>query len=531
MKKALLPALCLSVLFLSGCGITGEQSTADVIPQEEPVVVRYGISNAWDGLMPYNSVSGSNYARIIYDKIYDRLAYVHADGTLSPRGASSWESTDDGYAVLFHLDERAAFHDGTPVTAENWVETFLLMTDPECPMLGRANFSVLTGTDENGAALAGESLGAEAVDTYTLKFTFKNPTTPEDFLLDKNREFYVLPTHLLEGVEPAELMDLALWDAPVGSGPCKFVEQLPGSSLTLEANQEYQLGAPGFDQLVIMVIDKANLLPSLIAGDLDYYAFGGSVSTEDSTAAGQNGMEVLDGTTPNTFFELMLNNESIPDARIRRAVELALDKELLCQQATGGWGSVTGSSISPASPYAAAAAVDSGRDVTEAEMLLTEAGYDGRTYTLACTSNRVGLAALIQQNLAEAGIPITIETVDSATMFSGMADGRYDMGIASHTPGPMPLWFAESRLTESNNIFHIQDLEPYTALIDGIQSAPDREEKERLVGELDVLLAQERPFIPLWFGTALHVQSPTVKNIDYASSSFCNENVWEWVKE
>ena len=200
MRKAFLSALCLSIFFLSGCRTTGEQSSADVIPQEEPVVVRYGISNAWDGLMPYNSVSGSNYARIIYDKIYDRLAYVHADGTLSPRGASSWESTDDGYAVLFHLDERAAFHDGTPVTAENWVETFLLMTDPECPMLGRANFAVLTGTDENGAALAGESLGAEAVDTYTLKLTFKNPTTPEDFLLDKNREFYVLPTHLLEVV-------------------------------------------------------------------------------------------------------------------------------------------------------------------------------------------------------------------------------------------------------------------------------------------------------------------------------------------
>ena len=50
------------------------------------------------------------------------------------------------------------------------------------------------------------------------------------------------------------------------------------------------------------------------------------------------------------------------------------------------------------------------------------------------------------------------------------------------------------------------------------------------MGELEALLAQERPFIPLWFGRGLHVQSPTVENIDYASSSFSNENVWEWVK-
>ena len=98
--------------------------------QQEALTVYYGISSAWDALMPYNSVSGSNYARMIYDKLYDRLAYVHADGTLDPRGAESWESADGGYAVLFHLDQGAAFHDGTPVTAEHWADTIALLTDP-----------------------------------------------------------------------------------------------------------------------------------------------------------------------------------------------------------------------------------------------------------------------------------------------------------------------------------------------------------------------------------------------------------------
>ena len=47
--------------------------------------------------------------------------------------------------------------------------------------------------------MPGRPWGAEAVDKYTLKLTFKNVTTPEDFLLGQNREYYVLPTHLLEG--------------------------------------------------------------------------------------------------------------------------------------------------------------------------------------------------------------------------------------------------------------------------------------------------------------------------------------------
>ena len=528
-RRSILAAALALVLALSACGGASVEETAAPGGAGGAVTVNYGISNPWDALMPYYSVSGSNYARIIYDKIYDRLAYVHAGGTLSPRGAESWESDGEGYAVVFRLDPEAVFHDGVPVTAEHWAETFRLMTDPACPTLGKANFALLTGTDENGNRVEGEAFGAEAVDEYTLRLTFKDPTTPEEFLLDKNREFYVLPTHLLEGVDPAAVMDLDLWEAPVGSGPCKFVEQAAGSRLTLAAHTDYHLGTPDFDYLVITVVDKSNLLTALIAGDLDYYAFGGSVTAEDAPAAEAAGLEVLEGTVPNTFFELMLNCEAISDARIRRAIDLALDPELLCRQAAQGRGMVTGSSISPASPYAQAAAGAPARDLEEARALLAEAGYDGRSYTLACTSNRAGLAALIQQNLAEAGIAIEIETVDSAAMFAGMADGIYDMGIASHTPGALPLWFVESRFAGNNNIFHVSDLAPYTQLIQAIKGETDQGARTALVEELEGLLAQERPFLPLWFGAALHVQSPTVEGIDYASSSFSNENVWEWV--
>ena len=517
MKKLTVLLLTLALaLSLAACGSSAETAS----------VVRYGMSNAWDTLMPYNSPSGSNYTRIVCDKIYDRLAYVHADGSLDPRGATSWESADDGMSVVFHLDENAAFHDGTPVTAEHWADTIALMTDPTCAALGRSVFSVLAGTDENGAAIQGEALGAEATDEYTLKLTFKTPTTPEDFLLDRNREFYVLPTHLLDGTEPSEIMDLELWEAPIGSGPCKFVEEIPGSQLTLQSNPDYQLGQPGFDKLVITVMDKSNLLPSLMAGDLDYYAFGGNLAADDIQTAEDGGIEVLEGTVPNSFYELMLNNETISSASVRRAVDLALDKEALCLHTAQGLGEPTATDLTPGTEYTSS--LTWSRDVEEARALLEEGGYDGRTYSLACTSNRSGLAALMQQQLAEADITVTIETVDSATLFSGMAEGTYDMAIASHTPGALPLWFTESRFSEGNNIFHVADLTPYTTLIAQIKAAPGGEERQALVDQLQDLLAQERPFIPLWFGRTLHAQSPTIDNIDYPSSSFSNENVWEW---
>ena len=296
--KRILSLLLTLTLLLAGC--TPAAETPVPTPMGTPAedrVGRYGLSNAWDSLMPYNSPSGSNYSRIIYDKLYDRLAYVHADGTLDARAAVSWESADGGYAVLFCLNEAAAFHDGTPVTAEHWVQTITLMTHPDCPAPGRSVFAVLAGTDDTGAA-TGERLGVEAVEPYTLKLTFKAPTTPEDFLLDRNREFYVLPTHLLGESAPEDVLSLELWNAPVGSGPCKFVSETAGSQLVLASNPDYPLGAPGFDRLVITVMDKSNLLTSLIAGDLDYYAFGGSVSVEDAELARQAGLTELKGKCP-----------------------------------------------------------------------------------------------------------------------------------------------------------------------------------------------------------------------------------------
>ncbi|MEG1395963.1 MAG: ABC transporter substrate-binding protein [Oscillospiraceae bacterium] len=504
--------------------------TACVVkPAAKEKILRYGISNPWDSLMPYNSASGSNYARLIYDKIYDRLAYVHADGTLSPRGAKSWESTDDGYGILFHLDTKAAFHDGTPVTATHWAETLRLVTDKACPTLGRSQLAVLAGTDENGVCV--DTLGVEAVDDATLKLTLKEKTTPEDFLIDKNREIYVLPTYLFEGAAVKDLMKMEIWNNPIGSGPCIFEGEISGSELDLKANKNYQLGAPGFDRLTITVMDKANLLPSLIAGDLDYYAVGGSLSADDAELAKKAGFTVEQGTVPNIFYELMINNTNLPNQAVRNAISLALDRQLLCQQATHGLGTVTGTSVLPGTDYFAYYPTSVlQRNLEAAQTIIATEGC--KPLTLATTSARAGLAALMQQNLVDAGIAVTIETVDSATLFSGMTDGKYDLAIASHTPSPLPLWFVESRLTAGNNIFHLypQELQEVQGYLSAVKNEETQQEKVARAKELQDFLAAKTYFIPLWFSVGLHVQSKTVTGIDFASAASSNENVWDWEK-
>ena len=73
----LLSAVLACALLLSACG-NQETVPVEETKTESPANINYGISDAWDSLMPYYSVSGNNYSRIIYDKIYDRPAYVSA---------------------------------------------------------------------------------------------------------------------------------------------------------------------------------------------------------------------------------------------------------------------------------------------------------------------------------------------------------------------------------------------------------------------------------------------------------------------
>ena len=71
------------------------------------------------------------------------------------------------------------------------------------------------------------------------------------------------------------------------------------------------------------------------------------MSVEDAEVARAAGLEVLEGTVPNSFYELMLNNETIPSAAVRRAIDLALDKEALCLHTAQGLGEPAASDLTP----------------------------------------------------------------------------------------------------------------------------------------------------------------------------------------
>lgn len=504
---------------------TGDTETAQTTDYSD-VVINYGLTTAWDSLNPYGSSSGSTFQHLVLDKLYDRLAYItEAAESIEPRAAESWESSEDGMTATFHLDPDAKFHDGTPVTANDWVFTAYLITDPNFDFGMKSEFKFFEGTDDSGVR-TGDTLGIEAVDDTTLVMHFKTPTPVEDWIMLHNKYFYVLPEHLLGDMDPAEVNASDIWDNPndLGSGPCTYISELSGSQLELGSFADYQLGAPKFGKLVYTVISASNTVTSVMTGELDMFIQ--SASIEDSLAAEEMGLPVQKSDLPTSIVAFLINNQNVSDKRIRQAMNLAIDKEMLIEQNVEGQGVPSATFIIPGSEYDAG--IEWSRDVEQAKALLEEAGWDSsQTLTMAVTSTRERMAAVIQQNLAEVGINIEILTVDLATEFAGLQDGTYDLGICGSTATNYPLWM--EGYYDYRNATYCQITDPtFAEYQEEIAAALDESIRKDLVNEYQQFWYDEMPLVMLYHAYSFSVVSPRMSGVHQSDSGMLNEAVWNW---
>jgi peptide/nickel transport system substrate-binding protein len=488
-------------------------------------VITYGMTQAWDTINPYGSSSGSMYQNLVCDKLYDRLAFIEEAGTgVSPRGAKSWESADNGMAAVFHLDENAKWHDGQPVTANDWVYTAQLITNPKFDYGLRSEFNTWAGTDETGLEESEKSVKVEAVDDYTLKITFKNVTPVEDWLILHNKYYYVLPEHLLGDIAPENIKTDEFWKAPVGSGPCTFISELSGSELQFGSFEGYHLGTPKFGKLVLKVIAPTNTITSIAAGEMD--GFFQAPSVDDAMAAKDMGLNVEQSSAPTTVAVFLINNQNVADKRVRQAMSYAIDKELLIDQSLQGMGVPSTTCIIPGSEYDCG--LQWSRDVEKAKELLAEAGWDSsRKLSMVVTSARESMAAVIQQNLAEAGITIEVQTVELATMFAGLQDGTYDLGICGSTAMGYPLWMSGYYDNKNATYCQISDTK-YAEIQDAIAAEIDDTKRRELINEYQELLYDEMPLVMLYHGYSFNVKSDRFQGYNGFEGGANNQAVWKW---
>ncbi len=510
-----------AALILTACA----SSPAAPSESQEENVINISFTTAWGSFNPYYSAASTMYEYALFDKIYDKLVFTDMAGMeILPRAALSWESADEGRTLIFHLDPGATWSDGEPVTAEDWVFTIRLLASPESVLTTRVFTPLLLGTDDTGAAPDPNLLGAEAIDSATLKLSFKEITDPVNFLVYYNRQFFVLPKHLLGDVPPPEILNADYWQNPVGSGPCVYVSQILGSEMVLKPNPYYHLWNGNWDKLRLRVLESSSLIANLISGEVDLNELGSGASADRVPLAELGGLVVRKAQVRDFFLEVLINAHNVPDPRIRKAMHLAIDKEAVVAAAAREVGQVTYGCQLPGSDYEDPSLAFP-RDVEQAKALLTEAGYDGHSFTIAYAPKRENVVELLIQQWAEAGIRVNPTVVDVSAMFSGLGSGQYDLGVSGHSATVNPLWFE----TE----FPADDEAPPDPVRDAwvgkIQTTVDPEAKTALVLDYQKYLAEQTYFIPLYFSGEFWLESPRVSGIRYSASPMCNDNVWEWV--
>lgn len=505
--------ISVTALLLTGCGSGKEGSSG----KEGDKTIVYAVGSAWNRIMPYDLVG--MFSIMPNEKIFDRLVGFDNDNIIYNRAAESIDVSKDQKVFTIHLREDSLWHDGEPVTAKDWEWTFKTMAKPQFEGYGSRGFlSGFAGVDETGTG----DIQIKALDDYTLEMHLKDASTPEAFFGSYCYYFYVLPEHLLGDISLDELGTCEFWKKPVGSGPCKFVSETPGSEVVLEAFDDYYLGRPQFDKLIYRVIDEDTLSSSMLAGEFD--TGWNTVSAEEAleTLDGKNGLhaELMEN---KVCIQLTVNNEKFP-AKVRHAFEIAIDKQLICDSVFKGHASVTCSSLMPSSPYYNSDLVFK-RDTKEAKKLLDESGFDySQTYTLAASNkDREKMAAIIQQNLAEIGVKVKIETGDAATLMAGARDGSIDMSLLQTTTGASPTYLILDYAVGSVTYGRVNDPKYYELHV-AVNKAKTTEERIKKAWEMQEVLYEESPYINLCDQDIYMVCSEKLDNITVPNNDKC----WEW---
>ena len=346
--------------------------------------------------------------------VYDQLTRV-APGSqdVEPGLAESWESTPDGLTWTFHLRE-AKLPDGTPVTAEDVVFSLdRIFTSPTWGFLFAA-FESATVADERTVTIQLSQTWAPMLADLSLYGAS------------------IVPKRLVE-----EQGD-AFFNAPSGTGPFFVTEWAKGDRISLQKNPNYwDAGKPYLDELEFLIIpdDNARVI-RLEAGEIDI-----------ATDLPYNQIDVLrqtEGIVVQTdplsrvdYIALNHTREPFGDPNVRKAINLAVDKEQIVQTVLFGNGQIA-NSLLPKMLWWNEAAEPYPYDPEQARQLLAQSSVaDGfETELLISSGNSVQqqYATIVQQNLADVGITVNIQQLDELTLYNDYFQKlEYNMLAQYHT--------------------------------------------------------------------------------------------------
>jgi ABC-type transport system substrate-binding protein len=426
---------------------------------------------------------------LLFSSLLQRDSQMQLHGDL----ADSW-TTPNPLAYVFHLRHGVRFHDGRPLTAADVKATIDFILNPANKSPKRGAFRLVTSI--------------ETTDDATVLFHLSEPYASFPINL-------VSPT---VGIVPANApADFSRH--PIGSGPFRFVQQTQDEEVVIERNPEYDRGVPQLPRARFRVV------PDAIVRALELRK--GSADLEMSSLspdiipvlARQPALEVTEHSGTNlTYLGLNLEDPLLSRRELRQALAFATDRETLIRYLLRSQARIATGVLPPNhwayEPNVAQYACDPAR----AEELLDAAGFPrkegGVRFHLTLKSSTEEQARLIgaalQEQWRRVGIELELRPLELATLFSDVAKGNfqitYQRWVGANTdPDFFEYAFSSKRFPpDGANRGHYRN--PHMdALTDQIRVEMDQEKRKVLCSEVQKILAEDLPYLPLWFNDVVSV--------------------------
>lgn len=438
--------------------------------------------------------------------IYDALIRLNADGSLSPSLAESWETVDDGGAFVLKLRPGVTFHDGTPFNADAVKFNLERTANPD------------TGSPQKGDLNGMASV--EVVDDLTVRINME--AVNMGFLAALTTAAGMMSSPTVIGSMSVE--DYGLM--PVGTGPYKFKEWVIGSHVDLVRNDSYwRQGADGqplpySDGLRIRyVTNPAVKLIEVKAGSI--HVAENIPAAEFPAIEADPNLQML--TAPQGILQIMAFNTTrapMDDARVRRAISLAVDRGFMLDLISEGYGRVANGPAPPSGwDYNPDKPAPIERDVEGAKKLLDEAGHGGGLKLSMLIVQRdpdTLIAQIIQQQLADIGIEVEINAPDRSAITAIRTGGEWDIFLTRYNPprpDPVQIYDLYFGRNAAQNYSNITGDEPLFAAIDAARTALTVEERKAHYLAAQERLIEQSYFAFLFFREARHVAQASLRNL------------------
>jgi peptide/nickel transport system substrate-binding protein len=485
---------CLS-LFLSACGGSSPQSSQPKTGGN----ISVGLDSDVVTLDPLKSTALVD--RQVMLNLYDTLVKVNAQNVIVPDLATSWSYTSP-LQLVFTLRTGVQFQDGTPFNADAVVFNIQrILSTPSSP-----RYSEISSVSS-----------VVAPDSTHVQFNLKRPFSPLLAALTDRAGMILSPTAV-------QKLGANLANAPIGagSGPFMFSEWVKGDHLTIKKNPHYW--AKDSQGHALPYLDSVRYRP-ITNGSVEYsnletgaIQVSDTVDPIDVSNAKSNPNVVYKQIPGLSFYGVMLNTKVAPlnNLAVRQAIEWGVNRQEVVNDALKNVGVVAQGPIPPSSwafdknfaPYS--------YDVNKAKALLAQAGSPKVSFSLLIPSGvplDTQIAQFLQSELQPAGITVNIKQETFASELSDTEAFNFQAALLGWSgrvdpDGNMYSWFHTGG---GNNDMQYSDPQVDT-LLENARSSNDRATRTTDYQKAQEMIAQDAPYVFLYYGVAVQATTTNVKN-------------------